>query len=101
MIKINYSRRSVCMGDDINPGNYILSFKETATLKDLLDKITSVKFERSLAFTGPRTHWIIKSNIGDLAEITVDKDYKWMYNYLSYNSNTKLKDLKIDYISGE
>ena len=101
MIKINYSRRSVCMGDDIHSGNYILRFKEEATLEDLLKRITSVKFERSLAFTGPSTHWIIKSNIGDLAEITVDKDYKWIYNYISYNSNTKLKELNIDYIRGE
>ena len=34
MIKINYSRRSVCMGDDINNGNYVLFFKENASLKD-------------------------------------------------------------------
>ena len=101
MINIKYSRRSVCMGDDINAGNYTLKFKDDATLKDLLDIITSTKFERSLAFTGSSTHWIIKSNIGDLAEITVDKDYKWVFNYLNYNSNTKIKELNIEYIKGE
>lgn len=101
MIKINYSRRSVCMGDDIYAGDYILSFREAATLEDLLKKITSVKFERSLAFTGPSTHWIIKSNIGDLAKITVDKDYKWVYNYLNYKEDTKLKELHLEYVRGE
>ena len=101
MIKIVYSRRSVCMGDDVNAGEYILKFKDTATLKELLEIITSNKTKRSLAFTGPKTEWTIKSNIGDIAVITVDKDYNWVSNYLNYSQDTKLKELSIEYIRGE
>ena len=101
MIKIVYSRRSVCMGDDVNAGEYILSFDNNASLRDLIEKIINGNTERSLAFTGSSTHWIIKSNIGDLAEITVDDNYKWVVKYLNYKLDDKIKTLKIEYIRGE
>ena len=101
MIKIKYSRRSVCMGDDANAGEYILKFDNNATLKDLIEKIINVDTDRSLAFTGPSTEWIIKSNIGDLARVTVDEDYEWVIEYLNHKPTDELKSLKIEYIRGE
>ena len=101
MISIKFSRRSVCMGDDINAGEYILNFNNNANLKDLMEKITNVNIKRSLAFTGSSTNWIIKSNIGDLAKITVDEKYKWVIEYINHNPLDKLSDLKIEYIRGE
>ena len=101
MIKIKYTRRSVCMGDDVNAGDYILKLPNNATLSELMEKIINVKTERSLAFTGSSTDWIIKSNIGNLAEITVDEKYNWVIKYFNYKPNDKLKKLKIEYIRGE
>ena len=101
MIKIKYSRSSVCMGDDVNAGEYTLMFNDTDTLKDLIERIIDNKTERSLAFTGSSTNWIIKSNIGDLARITVDDNYKWVIDYLNYKPKDKLKILKINCIHGE
>lgn len=99
MIKIKYSRVSVCMGDDINCGEYILKFKDTSTLKDLIDRIIDCKTDRSLAFTGPSTNWIIESNIGKLAEVTVDEKYNWVIKY-NYNESTLLNSLNIEYVKG-
>ena len=102
MIKIKYSRESVCMGDDVNAGEYIITLNNKATLNDLIEILIhgGNGNERPLAFTGSSTHWIIQSNIGVLAEVSVDENYNWITKYFDYKKEVLLKDLKIEYIRG-
>ena len=67
----------------------------------MIERIINGNTERCLAFTGSSTHWIIKSNIGNIAEITVDDKYKWVIKYLNYKPDDKIKTLKIEYVRGE
>ena len=46
MIKIKYSRESVCMGDDVNAGEYIITLNNKATLNDLIEILMNKDSER-------------------------------------------------------
>lgn len=102
MIKIKYTREAVCLGDDVSNGNYTITLKNTSTLEDLINCLIHGGNGNnwSLAFTGSSTHWIIKSNIKDLAEVYVDDKYNWCINYLNYDKDTLLKNLNIEYVKG-
>lgn len=101
MIKIEYIRDSVCIGDDVNRGTYVITFKNKATLEDLMNNLYKGGSGNDwpLAYTGSSTFWNIESNIGKLGEVYIDEKDNWCINY-KYPKDSLLKELGIEYIKG-
>ena len=53
-----------------------------------------------VATAGADSHWIIESNIGNLAHIYTDNECEWHTEYLDIAENTLLRELGITSILG-
>lgn len=97
MITLSFRRRSVCMGDDAGNGEYIIEMPDSATLGDLINVIRcgGNGCDWPIPYTGRNSHWVIQSNIGDLAEVYTDEEGEWNVRYSAYPEETPLKPLGI------
>lgn len=97
--KIKYSRESICIGDDCKADEYTIIIKGDNTLKDFVEVLINGGNGNNwpLATYGEKTHWVIKSNIGVLAEaFIIDEKENWKIKGKKYSTNTLLKDLPIE-----
>ncbi len=103
MVTLSFRRKSVCMGDDAGSGEYTVEMPDTATLGDLMQVILhgGNGNGRPIPYTGADSFWVVKSNIGNLADIYTDKDGEWHIAYPAYADNTPLKPLGIAWIFGD
>ena len=79
MMKIKYGRVSVCMGDDVNNGEYTIEMPEDATFRELMVTLLhgGNGCDWPIPYTGADSFWIVNSNVGKLADIYTDKDGEW------------------------
>ena len=54
-----------------------------------------------IPYTGADSYWIIKSNIGNLAEIYTDSTGEWHTEYFERGETTPLKGLGIEWVFGD
>jgi len=103
MITLTFHRKSVCMGDDAGNGEYTIEMPDTATLGDLMHVILhgGNGNDWPIPYTGANSFWVIKSNIGNLADIFTDTEGEWHIVYLSGTENTPLKNLGIMWTFGD
>lgn len=102
MMKIEFRRESVCMGDDVWNGIYTIEMPEDATLGELLDIILhgGNGNDWPIPYTGADSTWWIHSNIGNLARIYTDSDGEWHISDHCRDEKTLLKDLGIEWTFG-
>ncbi len=100
---ISFRRRSVCMGDDVNAGEYTINMPEDATLGALMRTVLRGGCGNTwpIPYTGANSYWIIKSNIGNLAEIYTDSAGEWHIKYFERGETTPLKGLGIEWVFGD
>ncbi len=103
METITFRRESVSMGDDAGNGKYTIEMPDTATLGDLMKVILhgGNGNDRPIPYTGANSYWVIKSNIGNLADIFTDTEGEWHIAYLAGKENTALKSLGIAWTFGD
>jgi len=103
VITITFHRKSVCMGDDAGNGEYTIQLPETASLGDLMHVILrgGNGNDWPIPYTGANSLWVIKSNVGNLAEIFTDQEGEWHTAYPSFTENTPLQSLGIMWIFGD
>ena len=103
MITLTFRRKSVCMGDDAGNGEYTIEMPDTATLGDLMQIILhgGNGTEWPIPYTGANSFWVIKSNIGNLADIFTDTEGEWHIRYLANTDKTPLKPLGITWTFGD
>ena len=103
MITISFRRKSVCMGDDAGNGEYTIQMPDTASLGDLMKVILHGGNGNGwpIPYTGANSFWVIKSNIGNLAEIFTDQEGEWHTVYPSYTEKTPLQSLDITWTFGD
>ena len=53
-----------------------------------------------IPYTGANSHWIIESNIGNLAHIYTDNECEWHTEYLGIAENARLSELELTSIFG-
>ena len=95
MIHIDFSRESVCMGDDYYAGTYSMEFAEDAVMKDLVTVILNGGHGNTwpvARVASWREDWVIKTNVGILADIHAKFGGKWKVNYQDFAENRLLKD---------
>ena len=100
MIRISFRRKSVCMGDDAMNGEYQIEMPDSALLSDLMRVVLHGGNDWPIPYTGADSHWIIESNIGNLAHIYTDNEGEWHTEYLDIAENTLLRELGITSIFG-
>ena len=102
MIRISFRRKSVCMGDDAMNGVYQIEMPDDALLRDLMHIALhgGNGNDWPIPYTGADNHWIIESNIGNLAHIYTDNEGEWHTEYLSIAENARLSELGITSIFG-
>jgi len=100
MITITFHRKSVCMGDDAGNGEYTIQMPDTATLGDLMKVILhgGNGNDWPIPYTGASSFWVIKSNLGNLADIFTNQEGEWQTAYSSYAEKTPLRSLGITWI---
>ncbi len=103
MSTLTFRRESVCMGDDANNGKYTIELPDTAALGDLMNVILhgGNGNDWPIPYTGANSFWVIKSNIGSLADIYTDTEGDWHIAYLTGTENTPLKSLGITWTFGD
>ena len=103
MRTLSFRRKSVCMGDDAGNGEYTIEMPDAATLGDLMNVILhgGNGNDWPIPYTGANSFWVIKSNIGNLADIFTDTEGEWHIAYLACMENTPLKSLGITWIFGD
>lgn len=99
---LTFRRESVCMGDDAGNGEYTIELPDTATLGDLMRVILhgGNGNDWPIPYTGANSFWVIKSNIGDLADIFTDAEGEWHIACLAGKENTALSKLGITWTFG-
>lgn len=102
MIRITFRRESVCMGDDAGNGAYTISLPDSSTLGDLMQVILrgGCGNDWPIPYTGADSHWVIRSNIGDLARIYTDMDGEWHISGYCCDAHTPLRALGITWTFG-
>ena len=102
MIRISFRRKSVCMGDDAMNGVYQIEMPDDALLRDLMHITLHGGNGNAwpIPYTGADSHWIIESNIGNLAHIYTDNEGEWHTEYLGFAENARLSELGITSIFG-
>ena len=102
MMPITFHRESVCMGDDAMNGEYRIEMPDDALLRDLMHVILrgSNGNDWPLPYTGADSHWIIESNIGNLAHIYTDSEGEWHTKYLDIAEDARLDELGIASVFG-
>ena len=99
MLAISFHRVSVCMGDDANNGKQYMGLPDDSTLEDLITAIRKGGSgnEWPIPYTGGNSHWIVNSNIGDLAHVSTDNDGEWHVEYFDFDERTPLRQLGIEW----
>lgn len=70
MIKILYGRRSVCMGDDVNNGEYLIKMPDNTILGDFVRVLYKGGYGNEWPIPlSSGVNWTVTSNIGDIATI--------------------------------
>ena len=102
MIRISFRRKSVCMGDDAMNGEYQIEMPDDALLHDLMHVALhgGNGNDWPIPYTGADSHWIIESNIGNLAHIYTDNECEWHTEYLGIAENARLSELELTSIFG-
>ena len=102
MIRISFRRKSVCMGDDALNGEYQIEMPDDTLLRDLMHVALhgGNGNDWPIPYTGADSHWIIESNIGNLAHIYTDNEGEWHTEYLGIAENARLCELGISSIFG-
>ena len=102
MIPIEFHRKSVCMGDDVRNGKYIIEMPDDATLGELLNIILhgGNGNDWPIPYTGANSNWWIQSNIGNLAKIYTDNEGEWHIEDYCCDEHTPLKELGIEWTFG-
>ena len=102
MIRISFRRKGVCMGDDALNGEYRIEMPDDALLRDLMHVTLhgGNGNDWPIPYTGADSHWIIESNIGNLAHIYTDNEGKWHTDYFDIAENARLSELGITSIFG-
>ena len=102
MIILPFNRESVSMGDDAGSGEYTIEMPNTATLGDLINVIMhgGNGNDWPIPYTGANSFWVIRSDVGDLADIYTDEEGEWIIRYLTYDENAPLESLGITWIFG-
>lgn len=97
MMTLAFKRKSVSMGDDAGSGEYTIEMPDTATLGDRMQVLLhgGNGNDRPIPYTGADSFWVIKSNIGKLADIFTDMEGEWHIACLACRENTPLKGLGI------
>ena len=100
---LTFRRKSVCMGDDAGNGEYTIEMPDTATLGDLMRVILhgGNGNDWPIPYTGANSFWVIKSNIGNLADIFTDTEGEWHIACLACMEDTPLKNLGITWAFGD
>ena len=97
MIQIKYGRRSICAGDDIRNGRYIITLPDDAVLQDLVDAVAHGGHGNTWEI--PQTHdnpgWNLFTNIGIIAEVACDLKSA---EYKKYDAATPLATLGIEWV---
>lgn len=103
MKSIIFRRKSVCMGDDVNNGAYTIKMPDSATLGDLLNVVLhgGNGNDWPIPYTGANSFWVIKTNIGKVADIYTDSMGEWHIDYCNIGKNTKLSKLDIEWVFGD
>ena len=103
MTTLTFRRKSVCMGDDAGNGEYTIEMPEDATLGDLMHVILhgGNGNDWPIPYTGANSFWLIKSNVGNLADIFTDTTGKWQISYFSYPEATPLEGLGVTWTFGD
>lgn len=103
MIQISFKRQSVCMGDDAGNGIYRIEMPDSAVLGDLMEVVLNGGNGNSwpIPYTGANSHWIIRSNIGNLANIYTDEKGDWHIRYLGFAREKPLTELGISSVFGD
>ena len=101
-IKVTFSRRSVCMGDDAGAGTYAVTMPDGATLGDLMRMALrgGNGNDWPIPYTGANSRWVIRSNIGDLGTICTDDAGIWHITY-KLSEASPLDRLGIEWIFGD
>lgn len=91
------------MGDDAGNGKYTVEMPDTATLGDLMKVFLHGGNGNGwpIPYTGADSFWVIKSNIGILADIYTDTEGEWHIACLTCTENTPLKSLGITWTFGD
>ena len=99
MIEILYSRRSLCMGDDVYNGLCRIELPDGAVLGDLVETVLrgGNGNERPVPMTS-EIGWILCADIGILADVTADKK---RVTYRIADENAALAPLGIRWVFGE
>ena len=100
---LTFRRKSVCMGDDAGNGEYTIEMPDAATLGDLMRVILhgGNGNDWPIPYTGANSFWVIKSNIGNLADIFTDTEGEWHIACLACTEDTPLNDLGITWAFGD
>lgn len=100
MITIQFERESVCMADDVNAGKYIIKMSDFATLGDLIEVLYYGGNGNTRAIPMPTAGvvWLIDSNIGHLAELSLDENNDIKTEYITFHRDTPLCAIGIDRI---
>ena len=103
MKPIIFRRKSVCMGDDVNNGAYTITMPDSSTLDDLMYIVLhgGNGNDWPIPYTGSNSNWVIKTNIGKVADIYTDSIGEWHIDYCNISENTKLLTLGIEWIFGD
>ena len=102
MITITFNRDSVSMGDDAGSGEYTIEMPDNATLGDLIDVIMhgGNGNDWPIPYTGANSFWVIRSDVGALADVYTDGDGEWNIKNLAYDEKAQLKTLGISRVFG-
>ena len=102
MITLTFSRRSVCMGDDADAGTYTVTMPDGASLGDLMQVLLhgGNGCGWPIPYTGANSRWVVRSNIGDLANIFTDSEGEW-HIACRLDALTPLRTLGIEWTYGD
>ena len=87
------------MGDDANNGKQYMELPDDSTLEDLIAVIREggCGNEWPIPYTGGNSHWVVNSNIGNLAHVYTDGGGEWHVEYLGHDERTPLRQLSIEW----
>ena len=90
------------MGDDAYNGAYEIKMPDVATLSDLIDVIMhgGNGNDWPIPYTGANSYWVIKSNIGKIADIYTDSMGEWHVDFV-LDEYTQLSKLGIEWVFGD
>ena len=103
MISLTFRRQSVCMGDDAGNGKYTLEMPDDSTLGELMETLLHGGHGNDwpIPYTGANSFWVIRSNIGDLADVYTDPEGEWHIRCSAFPGRTPLKTLGIQWTYGD